>query len=313
MDRFEELSTFTAIVDAGSLTAAADRLGVAKSAVSRRLKDLERRLGVQLLRRTTRTMQLTDAGRELYQRAGKLLDDLAAAEAATADVHCDLAGRLRLSVPTTFGRRHLTAALREFCTAHPDVELDLVFSDRRVDLIEEGFDLAIRIGNLDDSALIARRLATTTQVVCASPDYLEKHGVPTSPDDLLAHRCLVYTLASDPNRWAYRSRSSPENPTPSWRTVTVQPFLRANSGDFLADAACAGRGVVMEPDFILHEDLDAGRLVSLLGESYEWSTLGIWAIYPPTRFVSRRVRAFIDFLAARFAGTPPWSRSAPEE
>ena len=306
MDRFEELSTFTTIVDAGSLTAAADRLEVAKSAVSRRLKELEERLGVQLLQRTTRTMQLTDAGRELYQRAGRLLDDLAAAEAATADVHCDLAGRLRLSVPTTFGHRHLTPALRDFCTEHPGVELDLVYSDRRVDLVDEGFDLAIRIGDLDDSALIARRLATTTQVVCASPEYLDQHGAPTTPEDLLDHRCLVYTLRSEPNVWSYRSRPTTDDPTPERQRVTVQPFLRANSGDFLADAARAGRGIVMEPDFIVYEDLDGGRLVQVLDQDFEWSTLGIWAIYPPTRFVSRRVRAFIDFLAARFAGTAPW-------
>lgn len=310
MDRFEELSTFTTIVEAGSLTAAADRLEVAKSAVSRRLKELEERLGVQLLQRTTRTMQLTDAGRELYQRAGRLLDDLAAAEAATADVHCDLAGRLRLSIPTTFGHRHLTPALRDFCAEHPGVELDLVFSDRRVDLVDEGFDLAVRIGELDDSTLIARRLATTTQVVCASPEYLERHGEPKTPEHLLDHRCLVYTLRSEPNVWSYRPRPIADDPSPDWRRVTVHPFLRANSGDFLADAACAGRGVVMEPDFILHEDLDAGRLVRLLDEEFEWSTLGIWAIYPPTRFVSRRVRAFIDFLAARFAGTAPWTAAS---
>lgn len=307
MDRFEELGTFTTIVDAGSLTAAADRLEVAKSAVSRRLKDLEARLGVQLLQRTTRTMKLTDAGRELYQRVGPLLDDLAAAEAATTDVHCDLAGKLRLSVPTTFGHRHLTPALRDFCSEHPDVELDLAFNDRRVDLVDEGFDLAIRIGELDDSSLIARRLATTTQVVCASPLYLERHGEPTTPTDLLDHRCLVYTLRSDPTGWPYRVRPTEEDPSPPWQSVAIRPFLRANSGDFLADAARAGRGVVMEPDFIVHADLRSGSLVRLLDRGFEWSTLGIWAVYPPTRFVSRRVRAFIDFLAARFAGTPPWA------
>lgn len=304
MARFAELQSFTAIVDAGSITAAADRLGIAKSAVSRRLKDLEARLGAQLIQRTTRTMQLTDAGRGLYQRASQLLDDLEAAEAATSNAHCELVGRLRLSVPTTFGHRHLTPALRDFCLQHPGIELDLVFSDRRADLIEEGFDLAIRIGELDDSTLIARRLAQTTLVVCASPAYLERHGAPTTPDDLLDHQCLVYTLRNEPNRWPYRERGSVE-----WRSVTVRQFLRANSGDFLADAARAGRGIVLSPDFIIHQDLAEGGLVPLLDEEYEWSTVGVWAIYPPTRFVTRRVRTFIDFLASRFAGIPPWASS----
>src|SRR5210317_886079 len=207
MDRFENMSTFIRVVETGSISGAADRLGVAKSAVSRRLKELEAHLGVELFHRTTRSMNLTDTGRAFYHQSVRIMQDVLEAELATSQAHGTLQGSLKIALPSTFGIMHMGPAINEFLRQHPQVEFDLDFNDREVDLIQEGFDLAIRIANLPDSSLIARRLSVIKTVMCASPSYLERMGTPQAPSELIAHQCLVYSLLRDYEYWYLTDRN----------------------------------------------------------------------------------------------------------
>lgn len=299
MRRFDELQAFVAVVEAGSFTAAADRLDTAKSALSRRVSALEDRLGVQLLRRTTRRLNLTDTGRSFYEHSARILADLDEAEAAVLQEHGELRGVLRVALPVSFGVRHMDDLVAEFVRRHPRVTFDLDLNDRRIDLVQEGVDLAVRIGRLKDSTLIARRLFDARTVVCASPEYLDKHGVPATPADLQENDCLVYANLAEPGRWVYRDKSGAS------QYVDVRVAMSATSGDFLSQAATQGLGVVMQPTFIAGEKICAGDLVPILTE-YEWPVSPAYAVYPPTRHLSYRVRAFIDFLVERFAGIPHW-------
>ncbi|HQU14671.1 MAG: LysR family transcriptional regulator [Chromatiales bacterium 21-64-14] len=304
MDRFTYMQTFLRVVEAGSITGAADRMGVVKSVVSRRLADLEAHLGVELFHRTTRRLTLTDTGRSFYERCGRILADLEEAEQAVSREHGALRGRLRVAAPHSFGLRHLTPAITGFMTRHPGVVFELDFNDRQVDLLQEGFDMAVRIARLADSSLIARRIAPIRQVVCASPAYLAQHGVPRQPEDLKRHACLAYANSPEPDTWTYRTPGGGEG------TVTVPVHLAANSGDFLTAAAVAGHGVVLEPTFIVYDAIRQGRLRPVL-ENYEWPGISAYAVYPHTRHLSSRVRAFVDFLVECFAGVPYWDRPAP--
>ncbi len=301
MDRFEDMSAFVAVVETGSFTAAADRLDVARSAVSRRVAALEERLGVQLLRRTTRRLNLTDSGRGFYERSAQLLADLEEAESAVAQQHGELRGRLKIALPLSFGVRHMLDPLAEFSRQHPRVSFELDLNDRRVDLLQEGVDLALRIGRLSDSNLIARKLFDARTVVCASPDFVAQHGKPDTPEDLAELPCLVYSNLADPERWTCRDADGRSI------EVRVNATMRASSGDFLCGAAARGMGIVMQPSFIASELLAAGELVPLL-DDYHWPVTPAYAVYPPTRHLSYRVRELIDFLAARFEGQPPWDR-----
>lgn len=306
MDHFEEIQAFVKVVEAGSISGAAERLQVAKSAVSRRLSELEGRLGAQLLRRTTRRLSLTDTGRGFYERCVGILGDLEEAELAVSQEHCALRGRLRVAVPLSFGLAHLGPAICEFARSNPDVEFDLDFNDRRVDLLQEGIDVAVRIARLADSTLIARRLCTIRYVICASPEYLDHHGTPKTPDELSGHRALVYSHDPDSANWPYRRPDGTEG------QVKLSVHLRANNGDFLRDAAIGSQGIIREPSFIVYRAIEAGELIPLLGD-YEWSSLDAYAVYPQTRHLSRRVRAFVDALVERFAGTPYWDRGLQTE
>lgn len=299
MGRFDDISTFVQVVDGGSFTTAAERLSIAKSAVSRRVADLESRLGAQLLQRTTRRLHLTETGRDFYERAVRILADLEEAELIVSQAHGRLRGTLRVAAPLTFGVRHLGPAIRDFAIRHPEIEFDIDFNDRQIDLIHEGFDLGVRIARLADSTLVARKLAPVRLVVSASPAYLSRVGMPATPSDLVSHRCLCYTLASEPRVWRYRA------PDGSAGSVKVASGIRANNGDFLLDAAIAGQGILLSPTFICHEALANGRLVSLL-TGYRWSDVAAYALYPRTRHLSVRVRAFVDFLVSRFSGGPYW-------
>lgn len=303
MDRFEELTAFVQVVESGSFSAAAERLAIAKSAVSRRIAELETRLGAQLLRRTTRRLSLTESGRGFYGRAVRLLADLDEAELAVSREHGRLRGTLRIAAPLTFGVRHLGPAIREFAVHHPQVVFDIDFNDRQVDLIQEGFDVAVRIARLEDSTLVARRLAPVRLVVCASPEYLARRGTPETPAGLASHACLSYTLASDPRVWRFQGPDGTED------SVKVQSHLGANNGDFLCEAALAGHGILLSPTFIVYESLAEGRLVTLF-DDHQWSNVDAYVVYPRTRHLSVRVRAFVDFLAERFAGEPYWDRAA---
>jgi DNA-binding transcriptional LysR family regulator len=299
MNRFENMDTFIRVVEAGGISAAADRLGVAKSAVSRRLKELEKHLGVELFHRTTRQMNLTDTGRAFYHQAVRILDDVLEAEIATSQAHGTLKGSLKIALPSSFGLMHMGPVINDFLKEHAQVEFDLDFNDREIDLIQEGFDLAIRIANLPDSSLIARRFAPVKTVICASPDYLKQTGTPRTPDDLIEHQCLVYSLLRDFEYWHLTDASGNEIKT------RIHPYLKASTGEFLRDAAVEGRGIILVPTFIAYKEIESGALVPLLNE-YSSSQFNAYAIYPQTRHLSQRVRTFVDFLVERFEGTPYW-------
>ena len=299
MDRFENMETFIKVVDAGSMSAAADRMGVAKSAVSRRLKELEGHLGVELFHRTTRRLNLTDTGRTFYQQAVRILEDVLEAELATTQAHGELQGSLKIALPMSFGIMHMGPAINDFLQEHPKIEFDLDFNDREVDLIQEGFDLAIRIANLPDSSLIARRLAPIQQVVFASPDYLDHYGTPKSPDELQHHQCLAYSLINDHKTWRFQDNNSQEI------KISITPHLKASVGEFLRDAAVNGHGISVLPTFIVYKEIENGALVPILTD-YIPNPISAYAIYPQTRHLSQRVRQFVDFLVKRFEGVPYW-------
>lgn len=301
MDKFEDLQAFVAVVEAGSFTAAAERLDTTKSAVSRRVSGLEERLGVQLLRRTTRVLNLTETGRSFYEHSARILADLDEAEAAVQMEHGELRGTLRVALPLSFGVRHMCEPIAAFTKQHPKLHFDLDLNDRRIDLVEEGMDLALRIGHLKDSSLIARRLFEARTVVAASPHYLDTHGEPKRPEELRDHDCLAYSNLPDPDTWRWKDKDGKQH------EIKVNVTLRASSGDFLATAAAHGMGIVIQPTFLASEEIRRGNLVPILTD-VEWPASPAYALYPPTRHLSYRVRAFIDFLAERFAGTPQWDR-----
>ena len=299
MNRLEDLEAFVAVVEAGSFTLAADRLGIAKSAVSRRVSALEERLGVELLRRTTRRLNLTETGQGFYEQSARILADLDEAESAAAQAHGELRGKLRVALPLSFGVRHMAGPIAEFSRRHPRVTFDLDLNDRRVDLVEEGADLALRIGRLEDSSLIARRLFDARTIVVASPEYLEEHGRPQVPSDLSTHACLAYSNLPEPDRWVCHDADGRRI------EVDINVAMSASSGDFVCEQAVEGRGIAMQPTFIAGDAVSRGELVPLF-TNYEWPVTPAWAVYPPTRHLSYRVRAFIDFLVECFEGTPAW-------
>ena len=303
MDRFEAMRGFMEVVDRGSVTRAADAMSIAPSAVSRRIKDLEARLGAQLLTRTTRSMSLTEAGQGFYDRARAILAQVEEAEGEVSDASRALHGPLRIAAPLSFGVRHLSPILAGFAAAHPDLELDVDLSDRQVDLVSEGFDLAVRIGALRDSSMIARKLCDVHMIVAASPGFLERHGEPGVPADMKDWPCLAYVGSERFDIWRYR------NPDGAPGSVQMNVAMRSNNGDVLRDAAVADLGVVRQPSFIIHRDLAEGRLRALL-PGYTWSESAIHVIYPETRHLSAKSRAFIDFLRARLAPCPYWEPGA---
>lgn len=298
MNKLAEMQALVAVVDAGTISAAAEHLGLAKSAVSKRLSDLEKRLGARLLNRTTRRLSLTEAGAEFHARCALILDDVIDAEAAVSETDQALGGTVRISAPLTFGLQHLGPALMQFMAAHPDVAVDIDFNDRQVDLIAEGFDLGIRIAELDDSSLICRRIAPVKMVVCASPAYWEEHGYPQSPIDLRDCVALTYSYARQ-RRWRFTA------PDGSKGSVMPPTKHMANNGSFLADAAASGAGIVRQPLFIAHRLIEDGRLQAVLTD-YDWHDINVWAVYPGTRHVPHRVRALIDHLAQAFGDRPYW-------
>ncbi len=301
MDRFEALRTFVTVVESGQISAAADRLGCAKSVVSRRISDLETRLGAQLLRRTTRRLSATDAGRDLHQRAVRLLAELEEAEQSVSSGQASLSGRLRLAAPLSFGLLHLVPALNAFLAEHPDLVLDLDLNDRWTDLIDEGVDLALRIGRLDDSSLVARKIAPIRMLLCASPGYLARWGTPKTPEELAGHRGLIYGNVENPNLWRFTDEGGVR------RTVRVPIRMQANNGDVLLEAAASGLGVCMTPTFIAYRAVIEGRLLPILsGFLLEEATA--YLVYPTRRFVPQRVKALINFLLERFGKHPYWDR-----
>jgi len=300
MNPFEEMRNFIRVVEAGSISKAADQLGMAKSGVSRRLVDLESRLGVRLLNRTTRRSSLTEAGQAYYQGAVKLLADISELDAATADSSALLKGTLRLAVPLSFGLSHLSPAIDEFLKAHRELTINIDFSDRHVDLVGQGVDLAIRIADLRDSNLQARRICPIRLLLCASPAYLAQYGVPAVPEDLKKHRILQYDIGTGPVL-RLQDKQGTEH------AVQVRPSIVANNGDFLRDMAMAGHGIILTPSFIAWQAVAAGDLVSIMPD-YCPPQRAAYAVYPRTRYLSRRARMFIDFLVERFGENPYWDQ-----
>lgn len=294
MDRFQALTAFAKVVETGSFVAAARRLDVSVSAVSRHVAELEAHLDVRLLNRTTRRLSLTESGGVFYERCVQLLADLDEAEQSASASAVTPRGTLRLSAPVTFGERHLAPAIGAFVERFPDMRFDVELSDRAVDLVEEGFDAALRIGAIGSQNLVGRAVGTTSMVCCAGPDYLRRRGEPKRPDDLAGHECLTYEYASQRNAWPFRERDG------SAREVKVSGAVHANSGRFLAALAAEGRGIAYEPDFIVGPDVRAGRLIQIL-RAFQPPPSTIQLVYPSRRHLSAKVRAFADFLRERFA------------
>jgi len=297
MDRFLEMQTFSAVVDAGSFVKAADALGLSKAAVSRHVGDLEARLGVRLLHRTTRRLSLTEEGQVFHARCKEVLADIDEAEAEITSRSGAASGLLRVNAPVTFGIRHLAPLWGEFRARHPQVTLDVTLADRVVDLVEEGYDLAIRIATLASSTLISKRLASTRMVLCASPQYLAAHGVPRHPAELAGHAVISYSYWSTRDEWHF---DGPEGRV----SVKTDPCMHTNSGDTCRAMALAHQGVILQPTFLIADDLAAGTLVEVMPE-FRSLELGIYAVYPTRKHVSPKVRALIDFLGERFARTGP--------
>jgi DNA-binding transcriptional LysR family regulator len=297
------LTAFVAVVEARTFAAAAQRTGVSKGTISKRISALEDRLGVRLINRTTRRMSLTEAGVALHARCVRILADLDEAERSVADLHALPRGTLRLSAPMSFATLHLADAIPAFMAGCPDLKIDLVLNDRMVDLVEDGFDLGVRIATLADSTLVARKIAPSRRVVAAAPDYWARHGKPQHPDDLSGHSCLLYAYLANPSDWPFQG---PEGPF----SVHVTGPYAANNGEILCAAAVAGCGVSYAPTFILGEQIANGRLETAL-EAFEPPEQGIYAVYPQNRHLSAKVRLFVDFLVERFGQTPGWDRALP--
>lgn len=297
MDRFLEMQTFNAVVDAGSFVKAADSLDMSKAAVSRYVVDLETRLGVRLLHRTTRRLSLTDEGQVFYARSKEVLAQLEEAEDEITSRSDAASGLLRVNAPFTFGFLHLAPLWGEFLTLHPKVKLDVTLADRLVDLVEEGYDVAIRIATLENSSLVSKRLATTRMVLCASPYYLEQHGTPKHPAELAQHAVISYSYWSTKNEWKF---DGPQGRV----SVKTNPCIHTNNGDTCRAAALAHQGVILQPSFLVGKDLSDGSLVELMPD-FRSIELGIYAVYPTRKHVSAKVRALIEFLAGQFAGRGP--------
>lgn len=293
MDRFLEMQTFNAVVDAGSFVKAADALAMSKAAVSRYVVDMETRLGVRLLHRTTRRLSLTDEGQIFYVRSKELLAELAEAEDEITSRREAASGLLRINAPFTFGVLHLAPLWGAFRAQYPKVQLDVTLADRLVDLVEEGYDVAIRIASLENSTLVSKRLATTRMVLCASPQYLKLHGTPRHPSELADHAVISYSYWSTKDEWNFTGPLGPVS-------VKTKPCIHTNNGDTCRAAALASQGIILQPSFLVGDDLASGALLELMPE-FRSLEMGIYAVYPTRKHVSPKVRALLDFLTNHFS------------
>jgi len=294
MDRFAAINAFARVVEAGSFARAAERMGVSVSAVSRQVAELEAHLDVRLLNRTTRRLSLTESGQAFFDRSVQLLADLEEAEIAVTSASIVPRGTLRLTCSATFGSRHLAPAIAAFAARHPQMRFDVELSERFVDLVDEGFDLAVRIGAPGGQNIVARGVGAARVLCCASPSYLERYGEPRQPEELATHQCLSYEYLPTRNVWTFRDPKGGE------RSVRITGPVHSNNGRFLVGLAAQGIGISREPDFISAPELRAGRLKPIL-QQFESPPLPVYVVYPSRRHLSAKVRAFADFLAERFA------------
>jgi DNA-binding transcriptional LysR family regulator len=295
------MRVFAKVVESGSFTGAAERLGISASMVSQHVKELEERLAVRLLNRTTRKVSVTEVGRAYYERCTRLLADLEEIEHAVSDMHAAPRGELRINATPSFGILHLAPAIADFTARFPAISVELTLSERPVDLIAEGFDVAVRVEEMPDSSLIARQLAPCRMVVCGAPSYLERHGMPRTPADLTAHNCLTAAGNVLPYYRAWHLTAADG----SALNISPRGNLRTNSGAVLKVAALAGHGLVCLPTYFVGDALQSGRLVTVL-DDYIAPPLTLRALYPHNRHLSAKVRAFVDFLVGRFGREPPW-------
>ncbi len=287
MSQLEDMQLFVTVVERGSFTAAADLLGLSKQFISRRLMQLEARLGVRLINRSTRRLDITPVGQAYYERVTRILADVEEAEQVISHQRTTPRGTLRLSAPMSFGTLYLGSLLPAFLMRYPDISIELELSDRRVDMLEEGFDMAIRIGSLQDSTLIARPLGASEMITCCSPDYLQTQGAPQTPEELSSHECLLYGHGRQAE-WLYQRSGSPAR-------ISVRGRYRVNNGELLRDAAMAGLGITLLPSFIVGPELRTGRLIRLL-DKFQPPALNIYALYPQHRQISLLIRVFSDYL-----------------
>jgi len=304
MDLITSMRAFAQVAEQRSFTAAAERLGISRGMATRYVAQLEDHLGARLLHRTTRRVSLTEAGAAYFERCVQLLLDLEEAEAVASSHVAEARGTLRVTCALAFGVRYVAPLLGGYMEANPRVTVDLAFNDRTVDLIEEGYDLAIRIGTLASSSLAARRLGGARLQVCASPAYWRTHGMPREPEDLAEHHALHYTYSSTSDEWRF------VDPTGQARPVRIRHRLRADNGEALLRAAISGVGVVQLPSFLVHDAVARGELTVAL-EDFCGPALGIHAVYPARRLLAAKVRNFVDYLAAAFADEP-WESPAGE-
>lgn len=298
-DRHAEIQAFVAIAQLGNFGDAASQLGMTSSATSRKLQSLEARLSTRLVHRTTRRVTLTEAGMQYLARCERWLAELEDADAELADLQAAVRGRLRASVPINFGRLHVIPALPEFLRRYPGLDVDLDFSDRFIDLLEDRIDVAMRIGRLEDSRLVVRKLADNQRLLVASPQYLAQHGNPERPEQLAQHSCLHFAYYADGEAWRLRRDHEVVE-------VNVSGRLRANYGEALYEAALAGFGILQSASWIVGQAVREGRLVRVLPD-WHLAPSGVWALYPSGRYLSPKVRAFIDFFAERFAAIQEWN------
>jgi DNA-binding transcriptional LysR family regulator len=302
MDRIASMAAFPKVVGAGSFSGAAREMQVSQASVTKQIQELESWLGARLLNRTTRRLNLTEIGVAFYERSTRILEAVEEARNAAGALQTVPRGRLRINAPVSFGLLHLAPVITEFLELHPDISVEMLVNDRLVDLLEGEFDVAMRIGRLRDSSLIARRIAPIRLAVCAAPAYLATHGVPRTPEDLARHNCLEYTYFESRGEWRLLNSDGEEI------IVPVSGRYLANNADVLRSTALAGGGIMLVPTFIVSQDLRAGRLVRLL-PYFPPPEQALHALYPPGRHLSAKVRSFVDFLVARFGGEPTWDRA----
>jgi DNA-binding transcriptional LysR family regulator len=302
MDRLSGMEAFVAVVETGGFSSAAKKLGLSRAVIGKRVAALEKAMGAQLLNRTTRQVSVTGVGAEFYERCRTIVSEFADASQELARNQIEPAGLVKLNAPMSFGQMHLTPVLLDFMQQYPKIIVQLTLSDRFIDVVAEGYDLVLRIGEIEDSSLIMRRIAILRRILCASPGYLSEAGTPVSPNELASHRILHYGLDRAGTHWHL---VGPDETT----SVQVLPSFCANNGEVLAAAAVAGQGIVLLPGFIIDVELQSGRLVRVLPD-YEASSVELVALWPSNRLLATRVRRLIDFLVERYADQEIWNVTA---
>jgi DNA-binding transcriptional LysR family regulator len=299
------MAVFARVVEAGGFTVAAQTLGVSKSTVSQHVARLEERLGARLLQRTTRRLALTEVGAAFYERCARIVAEAEEAELAVTRMQSVPRGTLRITAALGFGGLYLSPVVASFMVRWPELHVELSLSDRRVDLVEEGFDLAFRVGVLQDSSLIAKRLGSSRRVAAASPEYLARRGTPGHPSELGSHDCLLYSYEATGETWTFRKTAGGADVS-----VPVRGRLRSNNGDVLREGARAGLGICLLPSFFVADDIRQGRLQALL---CNWTPPegGVHALYPSSRHLSAKVRMFVDHAVEAFGSPPPWELTDP--